>query len=67
MGNGYCILLWDGWGAGCVRINPRLHTDGVDMYGNPKNWWPTDGVEADNDILERHGLAGVQHYKIILN
>lgn len=27
MGEGYAILIWDGWGAGLVRINPRLHTE----------------------------------------
>ncbi len=43
MGSGYCVLVWDSFGAGLVRVNPRLVTDGTfDMYGNPTNWWPGD-------------------------
>ncbi len=58
MGHGYWILLWDGFGAGLVMLNPRLHTEGEDMYGNPRNWWPHDTSETDGEILARHGLAG---------
>ena len=48
MGKGYWVLVWDGWGAGLVMINPRLLSDGVDQHGNPRNWWPVYvGLEAE--------------------
>ena len=34
MGNGFWILVWDGFGSGLNLINPRLHTD---SRGN--NWF----------------------------
>ena len=59
MGTGYWILLADGFGAGLVLLNPRLHTEGLDMYGNPCNWWPQQDGDKDNDeaVLHRHGLT----------
>lgn len=58
MGKGYFILLWDNWGAGLVRINPRLFVEGEDMYGNPKNWWSLaeDDDSDDSAILKRHAI-----------
>jgi len=58
MGKGYAILIWDGWGAGLVRINPRLLTEGEDMYGNPCNWWSCSDEFTNYDIVERHNLEG---------
>lgn len=58
MGSGYSILVWDGYGAGLVRINPRLHVEGEDMYGNPCNWWPCDDGANEEELLSRHSLDG---------
>lgn len=65
MGHGYLILLWDGWGAGLVRINPRLHTEGEDMHGNPKNWWSCEKETTNQEILEKHTLPEGAYFKII--
>lgn len=43
MGNGYAILIWAEWGCGLVRVDPRLHVEGEDIYGNPCNWFPCEG------------------------
>ena len=52
MGKGYWVLVWDGWGAGLVMLNPRLLVQGVDQHDNPRNWWPADaGLEAE-EIVE---------------
>lgn len=56
MGDGYSILVWDDFGAGLVKINPRLITEGVDLYGNPCNWWPCDSDVSDDEIIEAHAL-----------
>lgn len=58
MGHGYWILLWDGYGSGLVLINPRLHAEGLDQYGNPNNCWPCTAEEVGNEdlILKRHGF-----------
>ena len=67
MGTGYWILLWDGWGAGLVMLNPRLHTDGVDCYGNPRNWFPhPNGEEMANghDLRAKHGITA-KHFQPI--
>ena len=53
---GYWILLADGFGAGLVLLNPRLHTEGLDMHGNPRNWWPKRDGDDEKTVLERHGL-----------
>lgn len=63
MGSGYAILLWDYWGAGLVRVNPRLLTDGVDMYGNPNNWFPGDFTEEE--IMSKHNLTYEDLFEII--
>ena len=65
-GNGYCILVWDGYGSGLVRINPRLLTKGLDIYDNPKNWWSCREDTTDEEILAKHAdaLHGL-HYQII--
>ena len=62
MGKGYFILVWDGWGSGLVRINPRLHTDGTDMYGNPQNWWPCDDTATEAGIADAHELDDLYEY-----
>jgi hypothetical protein len=63
MGDGYWILVWDDFGSGLVMVNPRLHVEGVDGYGNPRNWWPCDAPPADANleeldaaVLARHGV-----------
>ena len=66
MGNGYWILVWDDFGAGLVLINPRMHVDGVDLYGNPRNWWPCAEGATDDDVEKIHGLDNIYvHYRII--
>lgn len=65
MGWGYWILLWDEWGSGCVMINPRLHTEGEDIEGNPQNWWSCEEDTTDEDILAKHDIEGGQLYKVI--
>jgi len=66
MGKGYWILVWDGFGAGLVAINPRLHTAGKDMYGNPQNWWPCDDDTTEEQIAELHGLDDkYENYRIV--
>jgi len=70
MGTGYMILLWDGWGSGLIRINPRFYTDGVDMYGNPRNWWAFHGSSQEDrghlemEIQEEHGIDAT-HVRVI--
>lgn len=53
MGFGYMILLFDGYGAGLVLINPRFYVEGVDLHGNPRNWFPRTEHEADDVLLAR--------------
>ena len=65
MGNCYWILLWDGWGVGLVMINPRLHVEGKDIYGNPMNSFSDDAELGDINILETHDLENQKYYKII--
>ena len=66
MGEGYWILLWDGWGAGLTMLNPRLHTEGVDLYGNPRNWFPQGDREGLNgfDLRAHHGITA-NHFEVI--
>lgn len=64
MGKGFSILIWDSFGAGLVRVNPRLAVKGLDMYGNPNNWF------AYKSDTEKHALIselveGAKHYRII--
>jgi hypothetical protein len=65
MSDGYAILLWDGYGAGLVRINPRLLTNGVDIYGNPKNWFSCEYGLSDSEILNQHGLTDTSFVLVI--
>lgn len=66
MGDGYHILVWDGFGGGLVLINPRLHTEGLDVYNNPRNWWPCKQSDTIDSIIEHHKLRErYTHYKII--
>ena len=52
MGDGYWVLVWDGWGAGLNMINPRvLH----DADGN--NWWPSPTDLSDDDLNDFPGIA----------
>jgi hypothetical protein len=66
MGGGYWILLWDSWGSGLTMVNPRLYAEGIDMYGNPKNWFPCPQETSDDTIADLHRLddLGLQ-YSII--
>lgn len=57
MGKGYAILIWDDWGFGLVRINPRLYTRGKDPYGNDNNWFPCDDSTTAKDIDSIHNLS----------
>ena len=66
MGDGYAILLWDGWGADLVRINPRLHAEGTDVNGNPRNWWPCEEGALSSDLLLRHRLPAGTYRMVIL-
>lgn len=65
MGKGYFILLWDAWGDGCVRINPRLYTEGTDASGNLKNWWFCSDEEEQYKIVARHQLQRFPFYLIV--
>jgi len=70
MGKGYWILIWDGWGAGLVMINPRIYFDGYDMYGYPKNWWALKEGEEQNEamqfkLLEEYKFIDAKHKMII--
>lgn len=69
MGKGYAILIWDGWGAGLVRINPRLLTEGEDIYGNPNNWFPIMDMDATIDeyfCTRKHpSLLDCKYWEII--
>ena len=60
MGDGYHVLIWDGFGVGLVMLNPRLLTVGVDSKGNPRNWWPcpTDMSEDEKAeyVIDERGL-----------
>lgn len=64
MGKGFAILIWDGYGSGLVRINPRLLAVGVDIYGNPKNWWSYEN-EEDRDSKVQELISGMEYYQII--
>lgn len=66
MGNGgYWILLFDGWGAGLVMVNPRLHVEGVDLDGYPRNWWPGEDGDDEDAVLARHGLTGREFVRVV--
>ncbi len=66
MGQGYWVLVWDGFGAGLVMINPRMITEGLDMYKNPNNWFPCNDKMSDEDIIEKHQLDKLyKHFRII--
>ena len=58
MGEGYWILLWDGWGSGLNMVNPRLLTI------NGENWWPCDVDLSQRDLdglaIERHALPWLE-------
>lgn len=56
MGESYAILLWDGWGGGLTRKNPRLHTDGQGVHGNPRNSWPLKGDDTQTSLLRKRGM-----------
>lgn len=50
MGNGYWILVYDGFGLGLNLINPRMHTE----EGN--NWFTCDHDISDQEIIKKHNL-----------
>lgn len=62
---GYWILIWDNWGGGLTMINPRLLQDGVDLYNNPANWFPSDPNITDFEICQKHCLPIDGNFKII--
>lgn len=65
MGNGFAILVWDSWGAGLVRVNPRLLDNGeLDMYGNPKNWFSYK-TNAEKERLIEELTIGHKHFMVI--
>lgn len=64
--NGYIILVWDGYGSGLVRINPRLHSEGTDLHGNPCNWWTCKRDMLPGDIrhlISKHNLRQYKHFE----
>ena len=65
MGSGYWILIADGFGSGLVLLNPRLLSNGVDMYGNEKNWYPCDKETSNEEIINLHNLEQYKFFKII--
>ena len=66
MGNGYWILIWDSWGSGLVMVNPRLYTEGFDLYNNRCNWFSCDKEMTDDEIIKKHKLdEKFEHFKII--
>lgn len=67
MGSGYIILVYDGFGCGLIRINPRLHAEGRDKHGNPVNWWPCDRRDREEDLARRHDLSNYTRYDVIIN
>lgn len=65
MGKGFSILVWDSWGSGLVKVNPRLLTDGTeDLYGNPRNWWPYSTEEEKKEMVSKL-TEGIKHYHIV--
>lgn len=64
MGEGFSILIWDKYGSGLVMVNPRFISDGVDIYGNPKNWFPYK-TKIDFENVVKKLTKGIEHYKII--
>jgi hypothetical protein len=65
---GYWILIWDGWGSGLVMLNPRLHSEGVDLDGNPLNWFLAPAGEMPNghDLRSQHGITA-NHFRVIFD
>lgn len=67
MNKGYLILVWDAYGSGTVMVNPRLHVEGEDCYGNPKNKFYLSGKPMTNiEIAEKHKLSeNYKYWKIV--
>ena len=41
---------------------------GLDIYGNPRNWWPCAEEITAEEIAEKHRLDELYgHYRIILD
>ena len=62
---GYKILIWDGFGSGLVMINPRIYSEGVDIYDHPKNWWSCSKDMEEDEVLHKHNLVGQENVQII--
>lgn len=60
---GYSILVWDDYGQGKNMIDPYIYVEGVDVFGNPKNWFQFDQL-TDEEIIEKHDLQGY-HYRVL--
>ena len=66
MGRGFAILVWDSWGSGLVRINPRLLDNGhTDIYGNPNNWFPCKSEEQKHEMIKE--LVGDNKYYVVID
>lgn len=66
MGKGYWILVWDDWSAGLTMVNARLHSEGLDMNNNPKNWFTYNDEISDKEIIEKHKLnEQYKHFRIL--
>lgn len=65
MGQGYWIIVHDGWGAGLVMINPRMYQEGYDYLGNPANWWPCKADESEHELAKRHDLSEFKYHVVV--
>ena len=64
MGNGISILVWDSYGQGLVRVNPRLIINGKDCYDNDCNWFPYKSKEEKEKLISEL-TKGYAHFKVI--
>ena len=53
MGDGYSVLVWDAFGCGLHRINPRL----IELSDDNRNWIPCEKGLSDELIDSVHGLT----------
>ncbi len=65
MNEGYSILVWDMWGLGFSRVNPRLLSEGTCSKGFPINWWRKQERDTTQKILDRHGANRFNFAQII--
>jgi signal transduction histidine kinase len=62
MGQGYWVLVADGFASGLNLINPRL----LEVSG--QNWWPASGDDLAivRAAWERHDLGQYAYAKVIV-